>query len=175
MGHRLPRLFAFYSLNFGQEKSDFEPERHRSMQITRATDYAVRIMVYLAMQPHERKVPLSELADAGEAPESFASKVLQRLALCGLVNSSRGRRGGFQLARRAETTSLLQVVEAMEGPLQINLCLSGEQTCDRKSWCAVHPIWARAQQAMLSVLRSASIADLAAQTALNKAQPAAAQ
>jgi len=139
------------------------------MQITRATDYAVRIMVYMATLPHESRVPLSQLADAGGAPESFVSKVLQRLAQRGMVTSSRGRGGGFQLAVDAEQTSLLHVVEAIEGPLQINLCLPGEQTCERKSWCAVHPVWNEAQAALKQVLASVSIARMARESKANLA------
>jgi len=126
-------------------------------------------MVYMAMLPHESRVPLSQLADAGGAPVSFVSKVLQRLAQRGMLTSNRGRGGGFQLAVNAEETSLLQVVEAIEGPLQINLCLPGEQTCDRKSWCAAHPVWNEAQDALKHVLASASIARMARESMANLA------
>jgi Rrf2 family protein len=131
------------------------------MQITRATDYAVRAMVHLATLPDSVRVPVSELARAGGAPESFVSKVLQQLVRCGMVTSLRGMGGGFQLAVCPDQVTLLEVVEAVEGPLQINLCLPGKQTCDRKSWCGVHPIWSEAQAALKRTLASATIARLA--------------
>ncbi len=131
------------------------------MQITRATDYAVRVMVHLATLPEGTRLPVPELARAGGAPESFVSKVLQQLVRCGMVTSLRGMGGGFQLAVHPEKVTLLELVEAVEGPLQINLCLPGKETCDRKSWCGAHPIWSEAQAALKAVLASASIAQLA--------------
>ncbi len=131
------------------------------MQITRATDYAVRVMVHLATLPEGVRVPVSELARAGGAPESFVSKVLQQLVRLGMVTSLRGMGGGFQLAVRPEQVTLLQVVEGVEGPLQINLCLPGKQSCNRKSWCGAHRIWDEAQTALKRTLASATIARLA--------------
>jgi Rrf2 family protein len=140
------------------------------MQITRATDYAVRIMIYLSTLEEEKRVAAPELARGIEAPESFVSKVLQQLVQRGMVTSHRGAGGGFQLAVSPEKVSLLDVVEMVEGPLQINLCLPGEATCDRKSWCGAHPIWNDAQNALKSVLASASIARLAKDSLANLAK-----
>jgi Rrf2 family protein len=131
------------------------------MQITRATDYAVRATIHLGMLPTLVRVPGPALARAIGAPESFVSKVLQQLVQAGLVSSQRGMRGGFQLARRAADISLLEVVEAVEGPTQLNLCLPPEPDCSRKEWCGAHPVWAEAQEALVRVLGEASIAQLA--------------
>ena len=131
------------------------------MQITRGTDYAVRVMVHLAALPKGTRVPVTELARVGDAPASFVSKVLQQLVRAGMVASTRGMGGGFALAVHPAEVTLLDVVEAIEGPLQINLCLPGEHTCDRKTWCSVHPVWVEAQVALKSVLSSASIERLA--------------
>jgi len=67
---------------------------------------------------------------------------------------------------------LLNVVEMVEGPLQINLCLPGEATCDRKSWCGAHPIWNEAQDALKKVLASASIATMARDSLANLSRTA---
>jgi len=139
------------------------------MQITRATDYAVRILIHLAASPDHARVSASEVARGIEAPESFISKVLQQLVQRGMVTSRRGAGGGFQLAVEPENVSLLDVVEMVEGPMQINLCLPGEETCDRKSWCGVHPIWSEAQDALKRVLASATIAQLAHESLANLA------
>jgi Rrf2 family protein len=137
------------------------------MQITRATDYAVRIMITLSTLPEGTRVAAPELARSIEAPDSFVSKVLQQLVQRGMVTSHRGAGGGFQLAVRPADVSLLNVVEMVEGPLQINLCLPGEATCDRKSWCGAHPIWSEAQEALKKVLAGASIATMAKDSLAN--------
>ncbi len=131
------------------------------MKITRATDYAVRATIHLATIPASPRVPGPALARAVGAPESFVSKILQQLVQAGLVTSQRGMRGGFQLARRAADISLLEVVEAIEGPTQLNLCLPQGRGCSRKDWCGAHPVWAEAQAALVKVLGKASIAQLA--------------
>ena len=101
-----------------------------------------------------------ELAAAAECPEQFLAKVLQNLTHAGLVVSHRGNTGGFEIPSSRRATSLLEVVEALEGPIQLNLCL-GPEDCGRKGWCPAHPIWAEAQRALVDVLRSTSIAELA--------------
>lgn len=131
------------------------------MQITRATDYAVRITIHLAGSTPSGRVQGRALARAIGAPESFVSKVLQQLVQAGLVISQRGTRGGFQLARQAADISLLDVVEAIEGPMQVNVCIPAGSNCSRKDSCGAHPVWLEAQQALVKVLSIASVAQLA--------------
>lgn len=140
------------------------------MQINRATDYAVRIAIHLAAVPLSIKVPGSALAQAIGAPESFVSKVLQQMAQAGLVTSHRGMRGGFHLARPATQISLLEIVEAIEGPTQLNLCVPQGPNCDRKAWCGAHRVWAEAEAALVKVLRKASVGELARESRSNLAR-----
>ncbi len=134
-----------------------------TMQLTRAADYAVRVMIHLAaLPPHERAL-LPALARATGAPGSFLSKVLQALCRAGLINSRRGQSGGFEILSRGRQASMRQVIEAIDGPIYINLCMISGASCDRKSYCPAHPFWSKAQEAMLSVLDSAIVADLAAE------------
>jgi len=131
------------------------------MQLTRAADYAVRVTIHLASLQPGTRTNLPELARAVEVPEQFLSKVLQMLCRRGLVQSHRGASGGFELAVDSKTVSLLDVVEAIEGPVQLNVCLGDRGTCSRKSWCPAHVVWVEAQEALVGVLRRASIATLA--------------
>lgn len=131
------------------------------MQLTRAADYATRVMVHLAGLPAGSRASLPELAAAVEVPDHFLSKVLQALGRNGLIQSQRGASGGFVLSADPERISLLDVVEAIEGPIRLNLCLGPGEGCTRKSRCPVHLVWANAQDALVGVLRAASIASLA--------------
>ena len=140
------------------------------MQINRATDYAVRVTIHLATIPVSARVSGPALARVIGAPESFVSKVLQQLVQAGLVTSQRGMRGGFQLARRTADMSLLEVVEAIEGPMQLNLCLPQGPNCSQKEWCGAHPVWAEAQAALAKVLGKASIAQMARDSISNLAK-----
>jgi len=138
------------------------------MQLTRAADYAVRVMVHLAGLPPGTRASRSELAAAAGCPEQFLSKVLQSLARARLIVSHRGNTGGFELPALGTTASVLTVVEAIEGPLRLNVCLTGDQGCERQGWCPAHPVWAEAQQAMVAVLEKASITGLAQQVAAGR-------
>jgi Rrf2 family protein len=138
------------------------------MQLTRAADYAIRVMVHLAGLPPETRASRAELAEAAECPEQFLSKVLQSLTRAGLVLSHRGNTGGFELPAIHRAASLLEVVEAIEGPIRLNICLNSERSCARQEWCPAHDVWVGAQAAVAGVLRAASIGDLAQQAALRK-------
>src|SRR6516225_30597 len=114
------------------------------MQLTRAADYAVRVMVHLAGLPQGTRVSRSDLSAAVECPEQFLSKVLQNLTRAGMVVSHRGNTGGFELEEGHRAASLLQVVEAIEGPIRLNLCLTSDRGCSRQGWCPAHPVWMEA-------------------------------
>jgi Rrf2 family protein len=131
------------------------------MQLTRAADYAVRVMIHLAELPPGSRVSRSELSIAAECPEQFLCKVLQSLARAGLIASHRGNTGGFELDDRHRSASILEVVEAIEGTIQLNTCLNHDHSCVRQDWCPAHNVWAEAQQAMIAVLHGAKIDALA--------------
>jgi Rrf2 family protein len=131
------------------------------MQLTRAADYAVRVMIHLAGLPPGTRVSRDDLAQAAECPEQFLSKVLQGLARSGLIVSHRGNTGGFELPANRRSASMLDVVEAIEGPTHLNICTGLADACSRQSWCPAHLVWAEAQEAMTKVLQTATIDRLA--------------
>jgi Rrf2 family protein len=135
-----------------------------SMQLTRGADYAVRIMIHLAGLPDNERVLLPTLAAAANAPASFLSKVLQALTRAGLIASRRGQQGGFEILPQGRAASVLEVVEAIDGPIRLNVCLEHGSGCGRKGWCPANPVWKEAQAAMVDVLRSSKVAELAHQT-----------
>lgn len=135
------------------------------MQLTRAADYGVRVMIHMAGLPPGARASHSELAEAAECPQPFLAKVLQRLTRAGMIVSHRGSVGGVELREAHRCASLLEVVEAIEGPLRLNLCLETAQSCTRRLWCPAHAVWAEGQAALTNVLRSASIDELARRVA----------
>jgi Rrf2 family protein len=134
------------------------------MQLTRAADYAVRVMIHMAGLPPGTRTSRTDLATAAGCPDQFLSKVLQDLTRAGLVVSHRGNTGGFELAALHKGATVLEVVEAVEGPVRLNVCLAHDHACERQQWCPAHTMWVRAQEALVGVLRGTSIAELAKQT-----------
>lgn len=146
-----------------------------SMQLTRAADYAVRVMVHLATLRNEERALLPDLATATGAPLSFLSKVLQGLAHAKLISSRRGKAGGFAILAAGREATMRDVIEAIDGPISLNVCLNEGRNCVRKSWCPAHPVWAHAQRAMLDVLMNATVKGMASKATVNRdlAQPEA--
>jgi Rrf2 family protein len=133
------------------------------MQLTRAADYGVRVMIHLASTDPLSRFSLTELAEAAEVSPAFLSKVLQRLVRSGLVASQRGKKGGFELLDRGRGASLLEILQALDGVPALNLCLlSGG--CHRSQWCAAHTVWQDAQARMREVLSSSTLAHLVLET-----------
>ena len=136
------------------------------MQLTRAADYAVRVMIHLATLPLGARLNRARLAAACDVPSDFLSKVLQSLVRARLLAAHRGSSGGFCLAAPAANISVLQVVEAVEGPIQLNFCVPGGPGCARQGWCPAHMVWLEAQTALTQVLKNSMISRLADLAAL---------
>ena len=130
------------------------------MELTRKGDYAVRGIVYLAGMPIDKVCLLSDIAAAVDVPPTFLAKIFQQFSKIGLVRSFRGTGGGFMLGRAAENITLLDIVEAVEGPIISNRCVADPSGCDRSGRCTVHPVWRRVQEEVRGVLGGVTLKEL---------------
>jgi Rrf2 family protein len=131
------------------------------MKLTRGGEYGIRGVLYLAKQEGGRVSMLSAIAKDQDVPPRFLAKIFQALAKAGLVKSHRGAKGGFSLARPAVEITVRDVIEAIEGPINLNVCLVAPGECTRDNVCPVHSIWESAQEKMLGILGQANFDDLA--------------
>lgn len=122
------------------------------MEITQETDYAVRCILYLSRSTGDAPVMVETIAEEMCIPRSFLAKILQRLAKAEIVQSFRGVKGGFQLKRPPAAISLLDIVEAIEGPIAMNRCTLEPQRCDFSGSCTVHPVWQALQEQVVDYL-----------------------
>src|SRR4051812_9320797 len=99
------------------------------MQIPKRVDYGLRAVIYLAGQVPNKKCSLSEIASTQGIPRKFLEKIIQSLVRSGLVKSKRGPDGGYALARPPAEVSFRDVIEALEGPVAVNLCMDPQMTC----------------------------------------------
>jgi Rrf2 family protein len=132
--------------------------------ITRATEYAIRTVIYLAQHPFGEIVLKKDICRTQEVTPAFLTKILQPLIKVGIVSSQRGVGGGFLLARDPKEINLLDLLEAEEGPLALNQCLIEDGGCQRHTFCVTHKVWTEAQAEMIKVLKKHSIAELAEQS-----------
>jgi Rrf2 family protein len=126
---------------------------------TKASDYAVRILCYLA-NTGEPVCRTHSIAEGTGIPESFLAKILGQLGRAGFVRSHRGAHGGFQLALHGREITMLDVVEAVDGRVAVNLYRGGEP-CEYQSRCPIESAWNEAESALRAALRVHTIADLA--------------
>lgn len=118
------------------------------MRLTMQGEYAIRAMLELARQHDKGLTSAKELASIQDIPQVFLTKILSTLTKSGLVISHRGSRGGIELAKKPSEITLRAIIESIEGPLQLNLCLGEAGLCSRMGTCKVHEVWCRAQEAM---------------------------
>ncbi|MFN2216779.1 MAG: RrF2 family transcriptional regulator [Anaerolineales bacterium] len=145
------------------------------MQITRQADYAVRAVRHLAIlekqyleenpemksvEPARRRkdeknmAATSLIAKEQDIPASFLAKIISTLLKARILETSRGARGGVSLARPPEEITLLEVVEAIDGPILLNECVDESSNCTNEEDCPLKPIWSEAQAVLVDKLRS---------------------
>lgn len=123
------------------------------MQITRQADYAVRAMLYLSsLHPGER-ASTSKIAETKSIPSSFLAKIISQLSIAGLIHTSRGAHGGVSLAKDPSEISLLDVVEAIDGPIQLNDCTLDTHQCLFGDECPIRPLWCDIQAELVTKLK----------------------
>jgi Rrf2 family protein len=119
------------------------------MQVTKAGEYAVIGLLYLARQPAGQTVMIDEISDAERIPKSFLAKIFQSLVKAGFIQSHRGAGGGFSLARAPREISLLQIFRAVDNAFALQKCVSLEPECvvadERLGSCALCGVYAEAQ------------------------------
>lgn len=133
-----------------------------ALQISRKIEYGLRAMIFLAAQPADRVVPFREIALRMEVPQDFMAKILKILVAAKLVKSARGAHGGYRLGRPPREISMLDVIEAVEGPIKVNVCQDDDHdACRLSRSCTMYGVWKLGQQRMLEVYRAATLDKLA--------------
>ncbi len=122
------------------------------MQITRETDYAIRCVHYLSGK-RGKVTMVEEVSREMCIPRSFLAKILQKLGKASIVKSYRGVKGGFELTRHPGKINLLDVIEAIQGPVAMNLCALDERLCDFSSTCSIHPVWVEVRREVEKILK----------------------
>jgi len=128
---------------------------------TRRTDYAIRACILLTTVDAP-PVPANAIGEAMDIPTGFLQQVLRELQRAGLVTSRPGPTGGYALARPADEITLLQIVEALEGPLRPAECALRGGPCHWDDVCALHWVWSSARDALCEELERATLEQVAA-------------
>ena len=131
------------------------------MRLTRAGEYAIRCVLYLAMHQDRTLIGRKEIAEAMDIPAQFLGKVAQNLARAGIIAIRQGAQGGYEMVRAPETVTLLSVVEAIDGEIFLNDCIHRPDSCARQTICSVHRVWETARRQLRDTLAGTTLAELA--------------
>lgn len=131
------------------------------MQITKQADYAVRAILHLARNRGARTAT-GMIAAEQHIPPSFLAKIVAQLSVVGLLNTSRGAQGGVSLARDPKDITLLEVIEAIDGPIRLNDCVGEDHaSCFLAETCPLRSVWSEAQERLVAHLKQVNFADMA--------------
>lgn len=128
--------------------------------ISQTTEYAIRAIIELAQQEPAVYILAKDLAGKLDLPHHYLGKILQQLSRAGILESVRGRQGGFRLARPANTIKLREVIEPFENVEKKEECILGQDKCNDKVACPLHPFWKEVRNRYVMELETKSVADL---------------
>jgi Rrf2 family protein len=129
------------------------------MKLSMAAELAVRGIVVLASRHGQKPTPLDEICRLRKLPRDYMTRIFSLLSRAHLVTAIRGKGGGYRLARAPKQITLLEVIEAVEGQLAVNLCQHNPPKCEEED-CRVRPVWADLQKKVRSALASKTLDEL---------------
>lgn len=143
------------------------------MIFSNPTEYALRALTELAGKNKDGFVMLDEIIGGTGMPRDFLAKVFQKLVRGGILRSTKGRGGGFALVRPPHEITLMQVVEALDGPQTFDRCVVGLDRCNDEMPCPQHDLYKPIRQRLKDYLNTTTMADLLASLRHKQAQQAA--
>jgi Rrf2 family protein len=131
------------------------------MLYSKTCEHAIRALTYLATRPVGELCLVDEIAESENVPRPFTAKILGDLVKAGILTSTRGRLGGYAMARDPESVSLLEIMSIVDGPDRIERCAVGLDPCDDHVPCALHDEFRPLREAIRAYLETTTLAVMA--------------
>jgi Rrf2 family protein len=128
--------------------------------LSQTAEYALRATLAIAAQPDGEPMGAARLAEALKVPQNYLSKTLHQLARAGVLESTRGKLGGFRLASPADRITLKEVVSPFDDITGRRVCLLGRPVCSDNTACAAHAHWKEVSEVTARFFRETTVADL---------------
>jgi Rrf2 family protein len=131
------------------------------LQVSRKIDYALRAVIHLANEENNaRACSVAQIAARERIPRQFLEKIVRELIHKGLVRSQRGPHGGYVLGRPADQVTFRDVIEAVEGPISLNVCVGEHPDCSLLGACGMNRIWREGQRRVMDLFENTTVADV---------------
>lgn len=153
----------FSGITHTDTMSEFSKEEDREMKLSTRARYGLRAMLALAMTDSTEPVMTKEIAEIQKLPATYLEQLMLTLRKAGLVTATRGSKGGYVLAVEARNINIAQIVEALEGPIEIADCSNVADCPTDSDHCAIRSLYEQANHALSEVFRNTSLQELADQ------------
>ena len=130
------------------------------MLFSKTAQYSIQAMLFIAANYTEKNILVRDIARELKLPASFLSKILQTLSRFGFLNSVKGPRGGFSIAEKGANSSISQIIEVIDGPIDFDMCLAGFTPCDDEHGCPLHDAWPRIREDIKNLVTKKTILKL---------------
>ncbi len=127
---------------------------------SRKCELGLQAVLYLTANNNREVVPSEEIAKKLNIPKEFVSKILQSLTISGIIESKKGKNGGFALAKDARKIKLIDIVKAIDGLSIFDSCVLGFPKCSSRNPCPVHDKWGELREKAFNMLSNETLADL---------------
>jgi Rrf2 family protein len=138
--------------------------------VTRQADYALRASVEVAQITYGERISTATIGEHANIPLPFLAKIVSQLVTKGILKTFRGLGGGVSLQRRAKDITMLEIIEAIDGPVALNTCVFDPSTCENTSTCSICEVFVDAQHKLVAQLGAVSLEALAARAQERVAQ-----
>jgi Rrf2 family protein len=135
----------------GERKEDM------MLEVTRQADYALRAVTEIARLPEGERIATATIATQQNIPLPFLAKIVSQLVVRGILETVRGASGGVSLARSAQTISMREIIEAIDGPISLNRCTRDPSVCEQMELCPFCEVFVDAQHALAERLNNTSL------------------
>jgi Rrf2 family protein len=139
------------------------------LEITRQADYALRAVIEVARLPEGERAPTSMIAERQQIPLPFLAKIVSQLVVRGILEATRGASGGVSLARPPQAITMLEVIEAIDGPIMVNRCTRDPEVCLRSDACPFCEIFTDAQKMLVERLGGTNLDQIIARAEMLEA------
>ena len=137
-----------------------QKDRANNMKITKATDYAIRAIVFIAQNEDKKYLMRSELSKACNIPDCFLGKILQALKKSEILTSNRGKCGGYTLAKKVEDITIYDIITAVEGNVCLNECIYNDEACSNAKECTIRIMLSKINDELINSLKNYRIKNL---------------
>ena len=129
------------------------------MKLSTRGKYGLYAMYYLALHEGEGPQTLQSISTVG-VPKQYLEQLLGNLRRAGLVSTVRGAQGGYQIAERPQNISLRDIIDSVEGPIELSECASAQESCRKSGTCPVRWVWQRVTDSINHELEKIRLSDL---------------